>query len=621
MSKKKLLSFFLISLFLISLVNISSRIIVFPLYYASPNEPNQFEAKNIIDFYSKNEIYTSIKIGTPAVDLEVILDDEDSGFYIKEGKCYSGSDYKIKNSDSFNSGGGFIYQYINNELTVLLNNTNDKIFLNQASKDYFYLSLKNRRFGTNLTKFEVDNFNFLYIPNAEEIKKEEEKLMDKRKKEKEKKDNKDNTDNNDNSDNNDEKDKKKDDKKDNGYGDDYYPDYYDFYGEEEDDYVERSGFGPYYDEDDDYYSPWNDYYTDAKKCGHMGLLPPGISTGLTNSKINFIQQLKNKGIIDNYNWYIRFNKDKTGELVMGAAPHEVKPENYLEDDLYMTHATLMNDVFFWELKFSSIYLYDNISNKKYNLKPVDGLITINENFIYSNKEYFNNITSIYFEQYFNNNKCKIETIQKTYDRYFVIYCHQRNFTIDDLQKFPILSFQSSDLNFIFNFDYNDLFLKARDKYIFKVLYSGDFGHWKLGKTFLEKYQFVFNYDSKMFGFYQKFIPENIEGDQIYDYRNNNKDKDKENDKLPPSNRKEIREKETKTLTKKEDHVKIVIIILLIIVVVFLGIYITRRLVFNKQINSKSIENYGKNKPKKNKNAKYKNKINSLTEEYLDGENV
>ena len=91
--------------------------------------------------------------------------------------------------------------------------------------------------------------------------------------------------------------------------------------------------------------------------------------------------------------------------------------------------------------------------------------------------------------------------------------------------------------------------------------------------------------------------------------------------MPPSNRKEIREKETKTLTKKEDHVKIVIIILLIIVVVFLGIYITRRLVFNKQINSKSIENYGKNKPKKNKNAKYKNKINSLTEEYLDGENV
>ena len=621
MSKKKLLSFFIISLFLIAIENISSRIIVFPLYYASPNEPNQFEAKNIIDFYSKNEIYTSIKMGTPPLDLEVILDDEDSGFYIKEGKCFSGSEYKIKNSRSFNSSDGFIYQYINNELTTILNNTNDKIFLNQASKDYFYLSLKNRRFGINLTKFEVDNFNFLYIPDAEEIKREKEKLMDKIKKEKEKKDNINNNDNNDNSDNNDEKDKKKDnDNKNNGYGDDYYPDYYDFYGEEEDDYIEKSGFGPYYpkdDEDDDDYAPWNDFYSDIKKCGHMGLLPPGISTGLTNSKINFIQQLKNRRIIDNYNWYIRFNKDKTGELVIGAAPHEIKPENYLEDDLYMTHATLMNDVFFWEMKFSSIYLYDSLSNKKYNLKPIDGLITINENFIYSNKEYFNNITSIYFEQYFNDKKCKIEIIQKTHDRYYVIYCHQRNFTIDDLQKFPILSFQSSDLNFIFNLDYNDLFLKAKDKYIFKVLYSGDFGYWKLGKTFLEKYQFVFNYDSKMFGFYQKFIPENIEGDQIYDYNNNNKDKDKENDKLPPSNRKEIREKE-KILTKKEDHAKVIIIILLIIVIVFLGIYLIRKLIFNKQINSKSIENYGKFKPKKNKT---KNKINSLTEEYLEGENI
>ena len=614
MSNLKILSFFI--LLILSITNIKSRVIVLPLQYASPNEPNQFEARSIIDYYSKNEIYTSIKMGTPPSDLEVILDDEDSGFYIKEGKCFSGSEYKIKNSGSFTSGDGFIYQYINNELTVLLNNSNDKIFLDQASKEYFYQSLKNRRFGTNLTRFEIDNFNFLYIPNSEEIKNIEDKLAQKRKKEKEEKDKKDeNTDKDKDKDNDKDKDKDKNkDKDNNGYGDDYYPDYYDFYGEEEDD-VDQHGFGPYYDDDDDY-SPWNDYYTDTKKCGHMGLLPPGISTGLTNSKLNFIQQLKNKRIIDNYNWYIRFNKDKTGELVIGAAPHEVKPENYLEEDLYMTHAKLINDVFFWEIQFSEIYLYDNLSNQKYNLKPFNGKITINENFIYSTKEYFNNITTLYFEQYFNNKKCNIETIQKTYDRYFVIYCHQKNFTLEDLQKFPILSFQSSDLNFVFNFDYNDLFLKAKNKYIFKVIYSGDYGYWKLGKTFLEKYQFVFNYDSKMFGFYQKFIPENIEGDQIIDYNTNNNNKEKENDKLPPSNRKEIREKNKQILNEKKDYVKIVIIIILVIFVVFLFIYILRRFIFNKQINSKTIENYGKFKPNNTKD-----KINRLTEEYLQGENV
>ena len=310
MSNMKIISLFM--LFILLITNIKSRVIVLPLQYASPNEPNQFEASSIIDYYSKNEIYTSIKMGTPPSDLEVILDDEDSGFYIKEGKCFSGSEYKIKNSGSFTSGDGFIYQYINNELTVLLNNSYDKIFLDQASKEYFYQSLKNRRFGTNLTRFEIDNFNFLYIPNSEEVKAIDDKLAQKRKqekeKEKEKKDENTDKDKDKDKDNNNGKSTGKDKDKDNGYGDDYYPDYYDFYGEEEDD-VDSHGFGPYYDDDDDY-SPWNDFYTNSKKCAHMGLLPPGISTGLTNSKLNFIQQLKNKRVIDNYNWYIRFNKDK-----------------------------------------------------------------------------------------------------------------------------------------------------------------------------------------------------------------------------------------------------------------------------------------------------------------------
>ena len=617
MSKNIFLLIYIL-VFIINLINLKCRVIVLPLYYASPNEPNQFEVNSIIDFYSKNDIYTSIKMGSPPSDLEILLNDEDTGFYIKDGNCVSGSEYKIKKSDSFNSDDGIIYQYINNELTALLNNTNDKIFLKQASKEYFYLSLKNRRFGVNLTNLEVDNFNFLYAPNSGEIKYIEKKIIEKRKKEKDK-----NEEKTDLKENEKEKENNKENKKDrnDGYGEDYYPDYYDFFGEEEDDYIDRSGFGPYYpkgdDNDDEDDSPWNDFYTDEKKCGYLGLLPPGLSTGLTNSKINFIQQLKTKRIIDNYNCYMRFNKDKTGEFVIGAAPHEVKPENYLESDLYMTHAVLINDVFSWEIKFSSVYLNDNVSNKKYNLEPSNGIIKINENFLHCTKEYFNNITTIYFEQYFSNHKCKVETIHKLYNKYSVIYCHQKNFTLDDMQKFPILSFQSIDLNFVFTFDYNDLFLKAKDKYIFKIIYSGDSGFWKLGKTFLEKYQFVFNYDSKMFGFYQKFIPENIEGDQIYEY-NKDKNKEKENDKLPPSKRKEIREKEKEKLLKEEkDYIKIFIIIFLTIFIFLLLVYTIRRFIFNKKINSRIIENYGKFKQKNNT----KDKINRLTEEYLNDEKV
>jgi hypothetical protein len=228
------ISFFL--LIIISIIHSNSRIIVLPIYYSSPNEPNQFEVNSILDYYSKNEIYTSIKMGSPPSDLEILLEDNDSGFYIKDGNCISGSDYRITKSDTFASGEGFVYQYFNNELTVFLNGTNDKITLNQASKEYFYSSLNNRRFGRNLTSIEVNNFTFLYIPNSEEIRKVEEKINEKRKqqKEKQKKDQKNINDNEKEKDNNEKnkKDKKdKKDKKNDGYGENYCPNYYDFYGD------------------------------------------------------------------------------------------------------------------------------------------------------------------------------------------------------------------------------------------------------------------------------------------------------------------------------------------------------------------------------------------------------
>ena len=611
---------FVVFIYIVSLIN-SSRVIVLPIYYASPNEPNQFEVDAIINFYSKNNIYTSIKMGSPSADLEVLLDDQDTGFIIKEGRCISGSDYKIGKSDTFKSGNGLLFQTINNELTIIRNSTSDKIELNEASNEYFYSSLKSRRFNKNMAKISVDDFSFLYVPNSEEVKEIEEKMVEKRRREREKEKEKKNGKKNKENENDKEKDKKDDDKKKkkkkNGkYGEDYYPDYGDFYEQEEDE-VDKSGFGPYYHNDDDNNdSPWNNMYLDNyKKCAYMGLLPPGTSTGLTNSKLNFIQQLKNKKIIDNYNWYIRFNKDKTGEMVIGAAPHEIKPENYLESDLYMTHARLINDAFYWEIKFNAIYLNDNVSNKRINLLPSNGLISINDNFIYSTKDYFNNITAIYFEQFFKNNKCEIEAVEKDYERPFVIYCH-KNFTNEDMQKFPMLSLQSSDLNFVFNFDYNDLFLKTKGKYIFKVIFNGQNNYWKLGKIFLEKYQFVFNYDSKMFGFYQKFIPENIEGDIIFDYNvEKEKNKKKQNDKLPPSKRKEMREK-NKILNEKTDYLKIVVIVFLVLLITILGIYILRRFIFPKQINSKVIENYGKFNSKS-----VKNKINRLTEEYSNEENI
>ena len=574
----KIIYTFLIFFFIFSQNYVSpSKAIVFPLRYSNPNEPTQFDPNLIISYYSKNDIYTSLKMGQKKYDLTIVFDDNDSSFIIKDGYCPSESDYTISDSSSFKYDDGLFYQYINNELNVVLNNTRDKIYLNQADKEYFYSSMNDRRFEKNLNKLEVNDFSFLYAPTQGELN----ELSKKKKKPK----------------------KDDDDMNGDGYNDDVY---------NENEYQEDNPYSPYYpdpDQNDNDDNPFTPYYPGdenepdfSPKCGYMGLLPQGMNTGLNDAKLNFIQQLKNKRIINNYNWYIRYNKDKTGELVIGAAPHEVRPENYLEEDLYTTHARLINDLFYWEIDFSSIELFDEGANKRYKTDGKSGVLYINSSFIHSPKSFYDDITSIFFKPYFDNNRCQLLRINKYESSYQVIYCHQRNFTDNDLKKFPILLFQSNELNYIFNLDYNDLFIKTRNVYIFKIINGGD-STWKLGKTFMEKYQFVFNYDSKTLGFYHKFIPENNEGDIIINPNYNPNNQNDGNDKLPPSKRKELRDKERNMNEKKSNAWKIVLIILLVITVVLIGFYFVRKYGFSKQINSKVIENYKKfGKRRKEDNA-------------------
>ena len=76
------------------------------------------------------------------------------------------------------------------------------------------------------------------------------------------------------------------------------------------------------------------------------------------------------------------------------------------------------------------------------------------------------------------------------------------------------------------------------------------------------------------------------------------------------------EKKKTVLNEKKDYFKVIVIIALIILITLLGIYIMRRFIFNKQINSKVIENY-----RKLKSNKRKDKLSELTEDSQEGENI
>ena len=252
----------------------------------------------------------------------------------------------------------------------------------------------------------------------------------------------------------------------------------------------------------------------------------------------------------------------------------IEPEKYSEDDLYMTHAKLVDDKFLWQIEFSSIDIEDINSNKKYNLGNKKGIVSINDNFIFCPRNYFDNITHIFFQKYLDNDICKKEKIKKYNVVNTVIYCYQKYFQNKDLKYFPILSLKSNELNYIFKFDYNDLFLKTDQVYIFKIIYNLDVDYLKLGKTFLEKYQFLFNYDTKMFGVY---------------YINNNKqvdiNKEKNNNNMNKNDKEKIK------IENESNYFKILIILGLVIFIIFVIAFSLRKIIFSNKINSKNIEDY------------------------------
>ena len=102
-----------------------------------------------------------------------------------------------------------------------------------------------------------------------------------------------------------------------------------------------------------------------------------------------------------------------------------------------------------------------------------------------------------FENYITNNICfKASKYSTTGDTFF--YCKKEfNNEIKKIKEnFPTISFQSNDLNKTFILEAADLFLEQGD-YVYCLLYFQFYGNdWKLGRPFLKKYQFSFNFDKK-----------------------------------------------------------------------------------------------------------------------------
>ena len=71
----------------------------------------------------------------------------------------------------------------------------------------------------------------------------------------------------------------------------------------------------------------------------------------------------------------------------------------------------------------------------------------------------------------------------------------------DIKYFPNLYFLSRKLSFIFELNYNDIFLEQNNKIYFLIIGKDMYKSvWKFGKIFMKKYPFIFDQDRNTISF-------------------------------------------------------------------------------------------------------------------------
>ena len=216
---------------------------------------------------------------------------------------------------------------------------------------------------------------------------------------------------------------------------------------------------------------------------------------------NFVKQLYHENVINNNIFSIIYSSssDDEGIFLIGAEPHEHNKNKFFEPQLRHISTVENNFFVFWSLHPDKIYF--SVDNQFHNI--TNNLICTMEynlGVIYGTDNYLNLIKEYYFDKLILQKKCYEEIVHSIYT---VFYCDNK----EDIKNFPTLNFYLQQLLFTFQLDYNDLFEERNGKYFFKIIFDRNNKiQWKLGKPFLKKYVFVYDYETKTIGFYNEQLP-------------------------------------------------------------------------------------------------------------------
>ena len=147
--------------------------------------------------------------------------------------------------------------------------------------------------------------------------------------------------------------------------------------------------------------------------------------------LSFIYQIKHKLNLNSYTFFIKYNNDEEGELIIGSYPH-LYNNKYNEKDLVYQRVGKINNNVDWVIEFDMIK-YDNNTIERINNKC---LIQIEYALIHAPF----NVKNYFIDNYFKN-QCNQEFLIRK--NIIMINCDKKF----DISTFKNLSFISKDIDY------------------------------------------------------------------------------------------------------------------------------------------------------------------------------
>ena len=220
----------------------------------------------------------------------------------------------------------------------------------------------------------------------------------------------------------------------------------------------------------------------------LGLTIPDFNDIHNIFESNLILQLKKKDIINNYIMTIDYKNDNEGNIIIGKYPYEYDNKLYNEKNYRETNSVFFKSNMMYGLKFNIEYnnklLYDDSISIQFILE--EGLIK-------GSYKFLEILENNFFNQ--SNNNCFRDNFGNL-NNFIFWYCN-KNVNFKNFKEIKIIN---KELKYNFILDHNDLFYKFNNGYYYFLMYfiKND-DRWIFGNTFLKKYKFTFNQDSKTIG--------------------------------------------------------------------------------------------------------------------------